>query len=147
MEKIKLGISYLDQLINRFMIILEWEIECQLFGKDKDIIISLHATKLITIQITSRTLIIQMIQKVYGHMFIIHIVQLKRKLLHSYNMEILNQIALFIKLLIQKIHMLNSFQEEKIITDILHLMVFSNQLFIQLLQEFILDQWTDLKHS
>lgn len=42
MERIKLGTLYLDWLINRIMIMLEWEIELWLSGKDKDITTSQH---------------------------------------------------------------------------------------------------------
>jgi hypothetical protein len=59
------------------MIILEWEIECWLFGKDKDIIISQHAIRLIIIQIISRILIIQKILKEFGHIYIIHTVMIR----------------------------------------------------------------------
>ena len=43
MERMHHGISFLDWLTDQIMIILLWEIEHWLFGKDKDIIISQHA--------------------------------------------------------------------------------------------------------
>ena len=105
MERINHGISLPDWLIKRNMITLEWEIECWLFGKDKDIIISLHATKLITIQITSRTSTIQKILKDYGHIFTIHIVMIRIEQLVISNTEMMIYNQLNMMLTILKLNM------------------------------------------
>ena len=91
------------------MEILIWEIDYLLSGKDKDIIISQHVINQRINQMLFKILIIQMILKVYGHMFIIHIVLKLKKPLHSLNMEIKNQDLYYIQYNTQLLKKLNSF--------------------------------------
>ena len=70
------------------MEILIWEIDYLLSGKDKDIIISQHAINQRINQMLFKISIIQLILKVFGHIFIIHSVLMKTRLLHLLNMVI-----------------------------------------------------------
>lgn len=64
-----------------------WEIECSQCGKENPTITSLLVIQKLTIGMLSRTLILMVISKVFGPMFIILIMLMQRKQLPTLSME------------------------------------------------------------